>query len=351
VSDLSNWYVRRSRRRFWSKGGENGDSDADKLSAYQTLHRVLTTLSQLIAPVVPFTADAMYQNLKTVIADAPQSVHLCAWPQANESLQNEALIREVEGVLQCTSLGHAARKETGARVRVRQPLRRVLIQTPTAEARQWIENWRDTILDELNVKNIEILDDAGDLVEYSLRANLPKLGKKLGPKMGAVRQAFENASAADAKRIGEASKRGEEFTLQVGDEEMTFAPDEVLVQTHQKGGYQFAAENGWAVALDTTLDEELLDEGFARDFVRGIQQARKDAGLEISDRIAILLVEPGDESRLSGVLENWGDFVQNETLADELRFVDAEYPELSEAPVGEETLRFRVEKITADVAN
>jgi isoleucyl-tRNA synthetase len=338
VDELSNWYVRRSRRRFWKS-----ESDADKQSAYGTLHHVLLTLSQLIAPVIPFSAETMYQNLKAPLADAPDSVHLCPWPQVDENLRDESLIREVGGVLQCTSLGHAARKESG--VKVRQPLSRVLVQAPSAEARLWVENWCDTILDELNVKSIELLDDAGELVEYSLKANLPKLGKKLGRQMGAVRGAFEGASAADARRIGEAAKKGESFILVIGGEEMTFEADEVLVQTHQKGGYSFAAEGGWAVALDTTLTEELVDEGIARDLVRAVQQARKDAGFEVSDRIALLLVEPDDASRLPKVFEVWGDYIQNETLADELRLVEATYPELNEAKVGEETVRFRVEKM------
>ncbi len=342
VDELSNWYVRRSRRRFWKKNEAEG-GDEDKISAYQTLHRVLVTLTQLVAPVIPFTAETIYQNLKTSMAEAPQSVHLCAWPQVDAMLKNDELTREVEGVLSCVSLGHKARKES--EIKVRQPLRRVLIQAPTNEARQWIGNWRETILDELNVKEIELLDDAGALVEYSLKANLPKLGKKLGQQMGAARQAFEGASPEDARRIGEASKKGESFTLVVGGEEMTFAGDEVLVQAHQKGGYSFAQENGWAVALDTTLDEKLIEEGLARDFVRAIQQARKDSGLEISDRIAILLVEPSDESAMPQVFENWGDYVQSETLADELRLVAEDYPELLDAKVGDETVRFRVEKM------
>jgi isoleucyl-tRNA synthetase len=313
--------------------------------AYQTLHRVLVTVCRLIAPVVPFTAEAMYQNLKAPLQDAPASVHLCAWPEVDESLRNADLIQEVEGVLQCVSLGHAARKDSG--VKVRQPLRRVLVQTPSAQARSWVENWRDTILDELNVKELELLDDAGELVEYSLKANLPKLGKKLGKQMGVVRQAFEGASPEEARRVGEASRRGEEFTLRVGDEEMTFAPDEVLVQTEQKSGYQFASENGWAVALDTTLDEALIDEGLGRDFVRAIQQARKDAGFQVSDHITILLTMD-DDSRMPQVFENWGEYIQNETLADELRLVESEYPELQEAKIGDETVRLRVERLALE---
>jgi isoleucyl-tRNA synthetase len=338
VDELSNWYVRRSRRRFWKS-----ESDEDKTAAYRTLHEVLLTLCQLIAPVIPFTAEEMYQNLKSPLQDAPESVHLCAWPQVDESLRNDALVREVEGVLQATSLGHAARKDS--KLKVRQPLRKVLVQAPSPELRAGIENWRETILDELNVKELELLDDTGDLVTYSLKANLPKLGPKFGKQIGAIRSALENASPEDAKRIGEAVRRGESTSIVVNSQTIELAADEVLVSTQQQSGYQFASENGWSVALDTALDEDLLDEGVARDFIRAVQQARKEADFEVADHIAILLVEPEGDSRLAEVLEKFGDLVQSETLADELRLVDANYPELSEAKAGEETWKFRVEKL------
>ncbi len=216
VEDLSTWYVRRSRRRFWKS-----ESDDDKNSAYQTLHHVLLTLSKIIAPVIPFTGEAMYRNLKAPLQDAPESVHLCAWPSVDEALRDDELVREVEGVLACVSLGHAARKES--KIKVRQPLSKVLVQAPNTVARTGIENWRDTILDELNVKDLELLDDAGDLVRYSLKANLPKLGKKLGKRMGAVRQVLENASEPEARRIGEAVGRGESVTIEVDGENLELA--------------------------------------------------------------------------------------------------------------------------------
>lgn len=338
VDELSNWYVRRSRRRFWKS-----ESDDDKQAAYQTLHEVLLRLCKLIAPVIPFTAEAMYQNLKTPLEVSPESVHLCSWPRVDEALRDENLVCEVEGVLQVVSLGHSARKDS--KIRVRQPLGKVLVQAPSPELRRGIENWRDTILDELNVKELELLDDTGDLVTYSLKANLPKLGPKFGKQIGAIRQALENASPEDAKRIGEAARRGESTSITINGETIELAADEVLVSTQQQSGYQFASENGWNVALDTTLNEDLVDEGIARDFIRGVQQSRKDAGFEVSDRIAILLVEPTGGSRLADVLEKFGDLIQNETLADELRLVDAQYPELIEAKCGDETWHFRVEKL------
>ena len=337
VEDLSTWYVRRSRRRFWKS-----ESDDDKNSAYATLHHVLITLSKLIAPVIPFTAEAMYRNLKAPLQDAPESVHLCAWPSVDESLRDDDLVREVEGVLACVSLGHAARKES--KIAVRQPLSKVLVQTPDDAARGWIENWRDTILEELNVKELELLDNAGDLVRYSLKANLPKLGKKLGKQMGAVRQVLENASEPETRRIGEAVGRGESVTIEIEGEALELAADEVLVSTEQQSGFSFAQEGGWAVAIDTTLTPELVQEGLARNFIRAVQNARKTADFEVSDHITILL-RIGEPSLVPDLFEVWGETIQNETLADELRLVDADYPDMNDITLGEETVGLRVEKI------
>ena len=337
VDDLSNWYVRRSRRRFWKSEG-----DEDKLAAYQTLHRVLVTVAQLVAPVIPFTAETMYQNLKTVSDNAPQSVHLCAWPQVEETLKNDELVREVEGVLQCVSLGHKARKKS--KIKVRQPLERLLIKMPTQEAQiSAIRNWKDSILDELNVEHLEFVDSLD--VKYKLRANLPKLGAKYGKKVSAIRHYLENASAEVAKEIGVKTRLGESVHITVNEENVELLPDEILITTEEQEGLAFVSEGDWAVALDMILTEPLIVKGLARDFIRAIQQARKDAGFEISDRIAILLVQPQDESRLPDVLEDFGDLIQTETLADELRFVDADYPELIDAKMGEETIRLRVEKM------
>ncbi|HVF09867.1 MAG TPA: DUF5915 domain-containing protein, partial [Abditibacteriaceae bacterium] len=252
------------------------------------------------------------------------------------------LVREVSAVLQVVSLGHAARKE--ANVKVRQPLSRVLIQAPATAERTGFANWRDTILDELNVKAMELLDDAGNLVTYSLKANLPKLGPKFGKQIGLIRQALEKAPPEEARRIGAAARRGESFAVRVGDEELQLAADEVLVQTQQQSGYSFATENGWAVAIDTTLTEELMDEGVRNDFVRAVQNARKEADFQVSDRIAILLWH-GPDSRLPDVFAQFGDYIQQETLADELRLVAGDYPELLDAKIGDEQIRLRVERL------
>ena len=339
IEELSTWYIRRSRRRFWKS-----ESDEDKAAAYFTLHHVLLTTSKLLAPIIPFTADAMYRNLSAPLLNAPESVHLCDWPEVDESLRDDELCRAVEGVQQAVSLGHAARKES--KIRVRQPLSRVLVQAPTPELRASIEDWRETILEELNAKELELLGDAGELVTYSLKANLPLLGRKLGKKMGAVRTVLENASPENARKWGEAARAGQAIILEIEGENLELAGEEVLVATEQTGAYSFASENGWAVALDTSLSPELISEGHARDFIRAVQSARKESGLEVSDHIAILVAgETG--ATFDEMLEGFGDLIQDETLADELRLVDAGYPELQSVVLGEETIRFRVEKLTA----
>ncbi len=338
VDDLSNWYVRRGKRRFWKS-----ESDSDKAGAYSTLHHVLLTLSKLLAPALPFSSEMMYRNLSSVLPGAPESVHLCAWPRVDERLRDDELVSQVEGVLQAVSLGLSARKES--KIRVRQPLSKALVQAPNQAGQSAIRAWEETIKDELNVKEIELLSDAGDLVTYSLRANLPVVGKKYGKQVGALRQLLESAEPSEAKRIGSAIKAGEPVEIELDGARATLEPNEVLVETKQASGFSFASDGGWSIGLDTTLSDELVVEGLARDFIRVVQDGRKRAGFEVSDRIAILLVEPNDDSRLSDVLEGFGDTIQSETLADELRFVDANYPELSDGKMGEETLRFRVEKV------
>ena len=343
VDDLSNWYVRRSRRRFWKS-----ESDTDKAQAYRALHHVLLTLCKLIAPVIPFTAETMWRNLSSPLENVPESVHLCAWPRVDEDLRDDELVAQVAGVLQAVSLGLSARKDS--KIRARQPLAKAMIQAPDAAGRAAIESWRETIEDELNVKEIELLEDAGDLVSYSLRANLPVVGRKFGKQVGALRKALEGAAPDETKRIGNAVKSGQSVEIELEGERVTLEANEVLVETQQQSGYSFASENGWSVALDTTLTRELEDEGWVRDLVRGVQQTRKDADFQVSDRIAILIATPPEESRFAAVLEEFGDYLQRETLADELRLVDADYPGLVEVKVGDEVLRVGVEKIPGEVA-
>ena len=337
VDDLSNWYVRRSRRRFWKS-----ESDTDKAQAYRTLHHVLLTLCKLIAPVIPFTAETIYRNLSSPLADAPESVHLCAWPVVDESLRDDELVAQVAGVLKLASLGHSARKK--ANIRARQPLSTLVVKTPTDGLLvKGVEDWKEAILEELNIATISFQDSID--VDYAIKPNLPKLGPKYGKMMRDISSVLQNISEEEARRIGIASRLGENFTLKVKDDLLELSPDDVLVQTVEQDGFSFLSDDTWSVALDTTLTPTLEDEGWVRDLVRGVQQARKDSGFEVSDRIAILIATPPEDSRFAAVLEEFGDYLQRETLADELRLVDADYPGLVEVKVGDEVLRVGVEKV------
>ena len=254
VDDLSNWYVRRSRRRFWK-----GELDADKLAAYQTLYTCLVTVAKLLAPFTPFTAEAVYRNLVgSVDQSAPESVHLAEWPEADESLVDQALMEETRVVMRVVSLGRAARQES--QMKVRQPLASATAFVHSTAQKEALERMADQVLDELNVKELRV--------------------KALS----------------------------EEFT------ETYTRPDDVL-RAAGEGHVLAEDEAGYGVAVDTRLTPELKDEGLARELVHRLQNLRKEAGLEISDRI---VAYHGESARVAAVVAGHGDYIREETLADEI---------------------------------
>ncbi|MFC4636790.1 isoleucine--tRNA ligase [Deinococcus hohokamensis] len=312
VEDLSNWYVRRNRRRFWS-----GDGQVD-LSAYSTLHYALVTVTQLTAPFTPFLAEALYQNLvRSVAPDAPESIHLGEWPQVDEQLVAPGLVGEMDAVLRVVSLGRAVRGQTG--LRQRQPLPKVMLRARSAEQTAALGRFAEQIKEELNVKEVELLDQYAELVSYQLRPNLPLLGKKFGKAVPQVRAALQGADASeiarfvrDGKFFEVVSPTGERFEL---------GPDEVLVDAKSPEGFAAQEEAGYLVAFDTTLTRELELEGLARDLVRGVQDGRKKAGFEVSDRISLHLDLSGDAREAAEV---WQEYLMSETLAETLVFGAAE---------------------------
>ncbi|ACO46072.1 isoleucine--tRNA ligase [Deinococcus deserti] len=312
VEDLSNWYVRRNRRRFWS-----GDGQVD-LSAYATLHYALVTVTQLTAPFTPFLAESLYQNLvRSVTPDAPESVHLATWPQVDEALAAPSLVGEMDAVLRVVSLGRAVRGQTG--MRQRQPLPKVMLRARSAEQTAALGRFVEQIKEELNVKEVELLDQYAELVSYQLRPNLPLLGKKFGKAVPQVRAALQEADASEVARFVRDGKffevvapTGERFEL---------GPDEVLVDARSPEGFAAQEEAGYLVAFDTQLTRELELEGLARDLVRGIQDGRKKAGFEVSDRITLHLDLTGDAREAA---EAWQEYLMSETLTESLVFGAAE---------------------------
>ena len=294
VEDLTNWYIRRSRRRFWKS-----TNDGDKLNAYRTLRYVLVQLSKVAAPFTPFIAEEIYTNLKG--ANDPESVHLCDFPTANAAARDLALEKRMADVMAAVELGRRLRADND--LKVRQPLAKLRIAG--VEAKEEGEQWRDLIslvTDELNVKRVEFIADETELCQISFKANFKTLGKKCGPKMKAVA-----AAIAAAK------------TLPTEVEGVALDADDVVVTRASKPGLVVASQDAIVVGLETALTPELIAEGNAREFVSHVQSMRKEADFEVTQRI-VVTVEADAEMRAA--LEAHLDYVKNETLAVELKIAD-----------------------------
>jgi isoleucyl-tRNA synthetase len=304
VEELSNWYIRRNRRRFWKS-----ESDADKAAAYHTLHECLVTVTGLLAPFIPFITESIYQNLvRSVNQDAPESIHLTNFPQVQADLIDDVLSAQMSAVIEAVKLGRAAR--SAANVKVRQPLPALLVYARNREDFDAINLLQDQVLEELNVKEIRPLSDVGEVVAYNIRPNLPALGPKYGKQLGAIRQALAEVDAGlVAGLVG--ADRPVELTMPNG-EALWLEPSEVLVDLNKREGFAAAQGATMTVALDTELTPELIEEGWVRDFVRGVQDARKTAGLQIDDRIN--LSYSADEGLADAITRNL-EYIKSETLA------------------------------------
>ncbi len=306
LNDLTNWYVRRSRRRFW-----RSERDADKNSAYETLYHVLVTLIKILAPITPFVTEVMYQNLvRGVDENAPESVHHHYFPESIAARIDEAMLNQMALTRQVCSLGLSAR--SGANLKVRQPLAKVLVHLGEGNAALGAE-YVDIILDELNVKTFNFVSDAGALVEYRLLPNSKLLGPKFGKQFPAVRNALAALNAAEVAAKVEA---GESVTITINGEPVELAAEEILVQTHPAEGLAVAADKVVTVAIDTVITDELAAEGLAREIVRRVQNMRKEAGFNIEDKIHIYYQSAGRVVRVFG---QWGDYIKTETLAVDIR--------------------------------
>jgi isoleucyl-tRNA synthetase len=292
VEDLSNWYVRRSRRRFW-------DGDA---AAFHTLHRCLVSVSKLLAPLVPFVADAIYSNLD----GTEPSVHLCSYPEPEPALRDEQLESDMEIARDAIELGRAARAQ--AKVKVRQPLGEAIVVAANRE-RAAIERFQALVLDELNVKQLRFVHEAEELGEWELKPNYRALGPRFGKQMRLVAAAVE---ALDAERTAATLRSGGTVAITVDGHHHELAADDVLMALRPLEGYRLERAGTHAVALNLELTEELRREGLAREAVHAIQAARKEAGLNVEDRIALTLA--GDGGLLDAIREH-ERYVAGETLA------------------------------------
>ena len=301
VEELSTWYVRRSRRRFWKS-----EKDEDKNAAYTTLYTCLTTLTKLLAPFIPFTSEEMYQNLvRRVNKKAPESVHHNRWPQPDEKMIDEKLMEEMDLVIKVCSLGRSARSKAG--IKIRQPLSEMLVIADKGIL-SCIEKFSSLIMDELNVKNLRLSTEKHEAMKYAVRPRPEILGRKYGRLFPKIREAIEK----NAERLAEILNKGESVVLNVEEQKIRVFPEEVEVKMQPREEYTVAEEDEILVAIDTRITEDLKMEGLARDIVRRIQNQRKEAGFNIADWIETYY-EAGPE--LSKVFEKFEGYISNETLS------------------------------------
>ncbi|HXT59543.1 MAG TPA: isoleucine--tRNA ligase [Pirellulales bacterium] len=309
VDALSNWYVRRSRDRFWS-----GEHTADKLDAYWTLYECLLTAARLIAPFVPFLAESLWQNLAVAATGgrALESVHLCDFPAGDAAEIDEALSEQMNLVREIVSLGRAARMT--AKLKVRQPLAKVEVVLVHPRHQSWLEAHAGLIREELNVKQVEFIPRADQYISYTVLPDLKKLGPRLGKRLPALKQAL---AAADAAALLAKLESDGQVALELSDGPVTLDTSDIQVRLQAKPGWAAAQGSLAVVVLSTELTDELLTEGHARELTHAIQTRRKDLSCEYTDRIAVGVV--AESAELRGAVEQFGDYLKAETLAVELK--------------------------------
>ncbi len=325
VNDLSNWYLRRSRRRFWKS-----ESDNDKYAAYATLYEALLILSKMLAPTMPFVAEELYQNLqRSVTEDSPLSVHMADWPEVDTNAIDENLNNEMALTMKLASLGHAARNS--AAVKVRQPLAEAAFAVVGSES-DTVEKYADVLMEELNVKNVRVLSGSQEAAAYSLNPYPMQLGQRFKGLFPKVRKAI---LALDTESTAQAFLAGDAVDVTVDGESFAIQPDEVEVRMQAKEGLVVATEGAYLAALDTVLTPELEQEGLVREMLRRVQDLRKTADLAISDRIDVVYQASG---KLSAAMKAHADKIMSEVLAVSLTESDVpeDWAQVSENFGGEE---------------
>ena len=302
---LSNWYVRQSRRRFWK-----GEYEKDKIAAYQTLFDCLLSVSKLMAPVAPFYADQLYRDLCAATqTEQYASVHLAHFPVADASLRNLALEDRMGKARTISSLALSLRKKE--QIKVRQPLQKIMIPVRNAQEKEAIEKVADLIQSEINVKSIELLDDASDILVKEIKPNFKALGPRFGKNMKEAVAIINGLNEDQVKQL----EAEESLDISIGGEAAQLQPTDVLIESKDIEGWLVANGNGLTVALDIQLDDALIKEGVAREMINRIQNLRKDRGLEVTDKIILYLKE---DALLKQVFETHQEYIQQETLTDKI---------------------------------
>lgn len=308
TEDMSNWYVRLCRRRFWK-----GSYEADKIAAYQTLYECLLSVAKMMAPVAPFYADRLYQDLNGITKrEAATSVHLALYPASNVEVINPALEQKMQRAQKITSLVLSLRKRE--KIKVRQPLQRIMIPVLDAEEREQVEAVSALIAAEVNVKEVELLDDTSSILVKEIKPNFKTLGPRFGKDMKLVAQAIQNFNEAQIQAL---EKEGS-LALEINNEKFTLEANDVIISTKDVPGWLVASEQGVTVALDIQMNENLRLEGMARELVNRLQNMRKDFGFDVTDTIVVTLKE---SEELKAILNENKAYIQGEILATTINVV------------------------------
>ena len=276
LEELSNWYIRRNRRRFWKS-----EDDEDKKSAYATLYHVLENIIKMIAPVLPFASESIYQNLiRNSDSNSPESIHLCDFPNSDENYIDADLIKKVDALKKCVELGRSARNISD--VRIRQPLSKMLFALEDDLISSFIFNNQDIILDELNVKSIERITEADRLINYKIKPNLRTLGQKYGKGLSEIKKIIEESNVNEMVK----ELKDKNF-ISLNVNEYQLGREDVFIETIAVDGFSAVSDAGITVGLALDLNEDLILEGIVRDVVRIVQSLRKKAGFAVEDRINI----------------------------------------------------------------
>ncbi|WP_373124899.1 isoleucine--tRNA ligase [Blautia producta] len=329
VDDMSNWYVRRSRERFWAKGMEQ-----DKINAYMTLYTALVTVAKAAAPMIPFMTEDIYQNLvRSIDKDAPESIHLCDFPESNDAWIDTELEENMEDLLKVVVMGRACRN--AANIKNRQPIGKMFVKAPF----QLSDFYKEIIEDELNVKKMSFTDDVRDFTSYSFKPQLKTVGPKYGKHLNSIRTAL---SSIDGNAAMDELKAGGELKLDIDGQEIVLLESDLLIDTAQMEGYVSESDNDITVVLDTNLTPELIEEGFVREIISKVQTMRKEAGFEVMDKIRISLI--GNQV-IEGIFRAHEADIKAEVLAE-----DVNYNEVSgytkDWKINSESVTLGVEKIS-----
>jgi len=304
--NLSNWYVRLCRRRFWK-----GDYGTDKISAYQTLYTCLETVAILASPIAPFFMDKLFGDLNQATQKTKlESVHLAEWPKAKQEAIDTVLEEQMRLAQDLTSMVFSLRKKEN--LRVRQPLQKMMVPVLNDKVKRQVESIKDLVLSEVNVKELEFMTSDSGILVKKIKPNFKTLGPKFGQQMKAISQAISQFSSEDISTI----EQEESYPLNIGDSEIQIELRDVIITTEDIPGWVVTSMNGNTVALDISLSEGLISEGLAREVINRIQNLRKDQGFEVTDRIEITL---SAEEKLATAINNNLNYICSETLADEIR--------------------------------